>query len=49
MGKTFTGPNGELEAGLQIKEGDCSMLELPSDDAFCLQSKTIAIELELSF
>ncbi len=46
MRKTLAGPNGEFDSGLQIKEGDCSMLELPSDDAFCLQSKTIAIELE---
>jgi len=46
MGKALTRPNGELESGLQIKEGDGSMLEFPSGDAFCIQPKTIAIELE---
>ncbi len=46
MGKTFAGPNGEFDSGLQIEEADWSMLEFLSDDAFCLQPKTIAIELE---
>lgn len=46
MGKALTRPNRELESGLQIEEGDSSMLEFPSDDAFRIQTKTIAIEPE---
>jgi len=46
MGKTLAGPNGEFDSSLQIEEGDCSMLEFLSNNAFCLQPKTIAIEPE---
>ena len=33
MGEIFTSPNGELQAVLQIKEGDGTMLKLRADDA----------------
>ena len=49
MRETFARPDGKLESGLQIEEGNRSMLELVSDDTFRLQPKAVTVEIERSF
>src|SRR6266581_2017079 len=40
----LSGPQRELQTGLQVEESDCAILELRADDAFGLEAKTVAVE-----
>lgn len=43
--KALARPNCELQTGLQIKEGDGPMLELPAKDALRWKAQAISIEV----
>src|SRR5688500_12830090 len=44
MAKAFARPDGQLQAGLQIKERHGAMFELLADNPLRLEAQTIAIE-----
>jgi len=44
VSKTLSRPKRELQAGLQVEESDCAVLELGADDAFGLQAETVTVE-----
>jgi len=46
MRETFARPDGEPEPVLQFEEGNGTMFEFLSDDAFGLQPETITVEIE---
>ena len=48
MGKRSAGPNGELQAMLEIEEGDGAMFKLHADDPLRRQTQPIAIKPQRS-
>jgi hypothetical protein len=49
VSKALPRPNGEFQAGLQIKEGNSPMVELFANDALRRQAETIAVEMYRPF
>ena len=49
MRETHARPEREPKPGLQVKEGDCAMLEFRSNDPFRLQTKAITIKRDCPF
>jgi hypothetical protein len=44
MRQTGTRPERQLQARLQVEEGDRAMLEFPADDALRAEAESIAVE-----